>query len=44
MRSVPFGLDDILRLAVAAAAPFFPLLLTVWSPEELILHLIKVVF
>ena len=44
MRSVPFGLDDIMRLAAAAAAAFLPLLLTVWSPEELILHLIKVVF
>jgi hypothetical protein len=44
MRSVPFGLDDIARLAAAAAAAFLPLLLTVWSPEELILHLIKVVF
>jgi hypothetical protein len=44
MRSVPFGLDDIARLAAAAAAAFLPLLLTVWSPEELILHLVKVVF
>jgi hypothetical protein len=44
MRSVPFGLDDIMRLTAAAGAPFLPLLLTVWSPEELILHLIKVVF
>ena len=40
-----FGLqDDIMRLTAAAGAPFLPLLLTVWSPEELILHLIKVVF
>jgi hypothetical protein len=44
MRSVPFGLDDITRLAAATAAPFFPLLLTIWSPEELILRLFKVVF
>jgi hypothetical protein len=44
MRSVPFGLDDIMRLAAAAAVPFFPLLLTVWSPEELILRFVKVVF
>jgi hypothetical protein len=44
MRPVPFGLDDITRLAAATAAPFLPLLLTVWSPEELILRLVKVVF
>jgi hypothetical protein len=44
MRSVPFGLDDMTRLAAATAAPFLPLLLTVFSPEELIMRLIKVVF
>ena len=44
MRPVPFGLDDIIRLAVATAAPFLPLLLTVFSAEELIMRLIKVVF
>jgi hypothetical protein len=44
MRSVPFGLDDITRLAAATAAPLLPLLLTVFSPEELILRVIKVLF
>ncbi len=44
MRTVPFGLDDITRLAAATAAAFLPLLLTAWSPEELILRLIRVVF
>jgi hypothetical protein len=44
MRTAPFGLDDITRLAAATAAAFLPLLLTVWSPEELILRLVKVVF
>jgi hypothetical protein len=44
MRSVPFGLDDMTRLAAATAAPFLPLLLTVFSPEELIMRLVKVVF
>ena len=44
MRSVPFGLEDVSRLAAVTAAPFLPLLLTVWSPEELILRIIKVVF
>ena len=44
MRAVPFGLDDMTRLAAATAAPLLPLLLTVFSPEELILRLIKVLF
>jgi len=44
MKSVPFALEDITRLAVATAAPLVPLLLTIFSFEELILRLIKVVF
>jgi len=44
MRVVPFGLDDITRLAAVTASPFLPLLLTIWSPEEIIMRLIKVVF
>jgi len=44
MRFVPFGLDDISRLAVATAAPFLPLLLTVFSPEELLMRIVKVLF
>jgi len=44
MRFVPFGLQDISHLAVATAAPFLPLLLTVFSPEELIMRIIGVVF
>ena len=44
MRAVPFGLDDISRLAAATAAPLVPLLLTIFSPEELIMRIIKVVF
>jgi hypothetical protein len=44
MRPVPFGLDDIARLAAATAAPFLPLLLTVFSAEELIMRIVKVVF
>jgi hypothetical protein len=44
MRPVPFGLDDVARLAAATAAPLLPLLLTIFSPEELILRIIKVVF
>jgi len=44
MRAVPFGLEDISRLAVATAAPLLPLLLTIFSPEELLLRIVKVVF
>lgn len=44
MRPVPFGLEDISRLAAATAAPLLPLLLTIFSPEELILRVIKLVF
>jgi hypothetical protein len=44
MRAVPFGLEDISRLALATAAPLAPLLLTVFSLEELITRLVKIVF
>lgn len=44
MRAVPFKLADITRLAAATAAPFVPLLLTIFSLEELIMRLIKIVF
>lgn len=44
MRVVPFGLQDISRLAIATAAPMVPLLLTIWSPEELVTRIIKVMF
>ena len=44
MRSVPFGLEDITRLAAATAAPLLPLLLTIFSLEELIMRIIKTVF
>jgi hypothetical protein len=44
MRAVPFGLEDISRLAAATAGPLLPLLLTIFSPEELIMRIIKVVF
>jgi hypothetical protein len=44
MRAVPFGLEDISRLAAATAAPLLPLLLTIFSPEELIMRIVKVVF
>jgi len=44
MRWVPFGLEDISRLAIAAAAPLLPLLFTIFSPEELVMRVIKIVF
>jgi hypothetical protein len=43
MRVVPFGLRDISRLAIVTAAPMVPLLLLIWSPEELITRVIQVV-
>jgi hypothetical protein len=44
MRAVPFGLEDIIRLAAATAAPLVPLLLTIFPLEELIMQLVKIVF
>jgi len=44
MRPVPCGLEDITGLAAATAAPLVPLLLTIFSPEELIMRILKVVF
>jgi hypothetical protein len=44
MRIVPFGLQDICRLAIATAAPLSPLLLTIFSFEELMIRIFKVVF
>lgn len=44
MQVVPFGLRDISRLAIATAAPLSPLLLTIFSLEELLIRIFKVVF
>ena len=44
MRIVPFGWKDVSRLAAATVAPMVPLLLLVWSPEEVIMQVMKVVF
>lgn len=44
MRPVPFGLDDITRLAAATAAPMVPLLLTIFPADELLLRIIKLLF
>jgi hypothetical protein len=44
MRIVPFGLEDITRLAAATAAPLLPLMLTIFSVEELLTRLVKIIF
>jgi len=44
MRAVPFGLEDMTRLAAATAAPLLPLGLTVFSPEELVMRVLKILF
>jgi hypothetical protein len=44
MRSVPFGLEDISRLAIATATPLLPLLLTVFSAEDLLMRIVGVIF
>jgi hypothetical protein len=44
MRIVPFGLDDITRLAAATAAPLLPLTLMIFSLEEVLTRLVKIVF
>jgi hypothetical protein len=42
MRVVPFGFDDITRLAAAIAVPLLPLGLTIFSLEELVIKIFKV--
>jgi hypothetical protein len=44
MRLVPFGVKDMSRLAASTAAPLVPLLFLVWSPEQVILQVMKIVF
>ena len=44
MRIVPFSLEEIGILAAATAAPLLPLMLTIFSPEELLTGLVKILF
>jgi hypothetical protein len=44
MRALPFWWEDITRLALVTVAPFAPLLLTVFSLEDLIARVLKIVF
>ena len=43
MKFVPFGVTDIIRLAATTAAPLLPLTLTLFSMDELLTRLIKVI-
>ena len=43
MHVVPFSMSDMLRLAAATAAPLVPLTLTIFSVEEVITRLVKIV-
>ena len=44
MRVFPFGIRDVTPLVVASAVPLLPLLLTVFSLEELVARVIKILF
>jgi hypothetical protein len=44
MRFVPFNLQTVVQLAVATLVPVAPLLLTIFSLEDLLLRLLKIVF
>jgi hypothetical protein len=44
MRLVPFGLKHVVTLACATAAPLLPLALTIFSLDELVSRLIKIIF
>ena len=44
MRPVPFDLQDIAWLAAATLTPLLPLALTVFSFEELVIRIVKVLF
>jgi hypothetical protein len=44
MRLLPFGLQDIMILAAATAAPLLPLGLTILSLEDLVIRLLKIIF
>jgi hypothetical protein len=44
MRVVPFGMQAVIGLAAATAAPLLPLALTIMPLEELVGYLLKIVF
>ena len=42
MRLVPFGMNAVITLAVVTVAPLLPLMLTMFSVEELLLNVVKI--
>jgi hypothetical protein len=44
MRIVPFGWKELVQLAAASAAPLLPLAFTMFSADELLSRLIKLLF
>ncbi|HEY2168222.1 MAG TPA: hypothetical protein VGJ30_01250 [Candidatus Angelobacter sp.] len=44
MRAVPFDMQDIVRLAAVTAVPLLPLGLTIFSFEQMVTQIIKVLF
>jgi hypothetical protein len=44
MNLVPFGMQDITRLAVVTALPLLPLLFTIFSAEEIAMRIAKILF
>jgi hypothetical protein len=44
MRVTPFTLRTALELAIATAVPLLPLTLTIFSAQELLATLLKVIF
>jgi len=44
MNIVPLGIEDIMRLAIATATPLLPLMLTVFSLEELLIRVARIIF
>ncbi len=43
MRLFPFARNDIVTLAVTTAIPLLPLVFTIWSPQELLSRVLKIV-
>lgn len=44
MRLVPFGMDVVIWLAIFTAAPLLPLALTTFSPDELVVRVVHLLF
>jgi hypothetical protein len=44
MRIVPFALEDVTFLAATTVLPLLPLVLTRFSPEQVLVGLVKILF